>query len=266
MWEFWRIHGYPGEGRTWLERALAIAGEGNTGGHAAVEFGLGQMYFALDDLEGARAHLNTSLELYERCGDLKGVAAALSVLAVVAINHYAYDEARTLAERALRIWRELRDRRGEAMALNYLAMAAREEGNLPRAIALYEEAMPIWRERHEARQSAHAVLALAITRRMAGDLQAAEALLIESQVFFKGVGDHQTLAVVALERGHLARHTNDLAAASKLYGTALRYFQEVDSKLGVIEAIEWLGTTAVDCGIAAQALELFVRRNQPAAR
>src|SRR5215208_30240 len=100
LWEFWWIRGHPGEGRSWLERALPLAGEGDLAGRAAVEFGLGHLYFELGDLEGAHAHLQASLDLYERSGDQQGVAAALSVLAVVAINRYAYDEARALGERA----------------------------------------------------------------------------------------------------------------------------------------------------------------------
>jgi predicted ATPase/class 3 adenylate cyclase len=257
LWEFWRTRGFPGEGRSWLERALAMADEDDLVGRAAAEFGLGHLSMLVGDLDGAQTHLEASLDLCQRNGDEQGVAAALSALAVVAINRYAYEDARALGERALRLRRKLGDRRGEATTLNHLAMAAREEGDLSRASALFEQSLAIWRERNEPAGMAWVTLALGITRRMAGDGRTAEALLGESLVLSQKLGDRFKLAVIALERGHLARQKGDHKAAAALYGTALRHFTDVGGNLGVVESLEWLAATAADQGAPVPALRLF---------
>ncbi len=253
---FWRYAGYPGEGRTWLERALDIA-DGDSVGRAAAEFALGELTMELPDLEAAQAHYSASRDLSEKSGDRDGVAAALSGLSIVAVNRYNYDEARVLGERALQLRRELADRRGIAMSLFFLAMTAREEGDLERATTMFAEALAHWRELDEPSWTAATVQALGITRRMAGDPQAAAPLLEESQVLYERLGYLFGQAVTAIELGHLALRAGTFADAARLYATALSHFSEIGAKLGVVEAVEWLAVTAMEHGAADQALRLF---------
>jgi predicted ATPase len=256
LWQFWRRRGYPGEGRSWLERALA-AGSVDEAMRAAAEYRMGHMSIDVGELGAARTHFTTSLALCERLGDSAGVAAALSGLVVVAVNRYDYEEARTMGERALRLYRELGDERGVAIALYNLAMIAREQGDLPRASAGYEESLAHWRQRNETEWTAETVLALAITRRMEGDMPGARALLDESRPLYQKLGDHFGLALADLEGGHLARRASDVPAAARLYASALRTFAEVGANLGVVESLEWLAATAADQGAAVPALRLF---------
>src|ERR687898_1643931 len=74
LWQFWRRRGYPGEGRSWLGRALA-AGSVDAAMRAAAEYGMGHMSIDLGDHGAARNHFATSLTSFESVGDRAGVAS-----------------------------------------------------------------------------------------------------------------------------------------------------------------------------------------------
>ncbi|MCC7023056.1 MAG: tetratricopeptide repeat protein [Thermomicrobiales bacterium] len=257
LWRFWKLRGFPSEGRTWLERALALADRDDAAGRATAELGLGELAMETPDLAAAEAHYRASLALCEQQGDRRGIAFALSGLLIVAVNRYAYGEAKAFGERALRLRRELGDERGVAISLSNLAMVAREQGDLERAAAMYEEALALWRKRKEPSWLADTVQALGITRRMTGDQAAARALLTESQELQRQLGYDFGLAVSAIELGHLARAEGDLAAALASYVSALRQFTALGASLGAVEALEWLAATAVDQQAPERALRLF---------
>jgi len=254
---FWRLRGYPGEARSWLERTLAAAGATDLTGRAAAEYGLGHVSLELADIAAAERHFAVSRDLSEQIADQGAIAAALGGLALVAVNRYAYDESRELSARALRLFQESGDLYGAAVSHYYLGMVAREQGDLAPAREHYAESLALWRERGEPGWTAATLQALGITLRMAGDDREAAALLEESQVLDEQLGDHYGLAVTAIERGHLARQANEPALAAERYVTALRHFMDVGASLGEVESLEWLAATAADLGEAQGALRLF---------
>ena len=101
LWRFWWLRGYLGEGRSWLERALAAAPSADAAMRARAEFGLGKLCSDLGDFAAADKHFKTCIEIRRDLGDMLGLAETLSALAVVAVNLRTYDEARALGEEAL---------------------------------------------------------------------------------------------------------------------------------------------------------------------
>ena len=138
---FWWMHGSFGEGRSWLERALAL-GAADPALMAHAEYGIGDLAAIAGDYRVADIHLQTSIALRRQLGDLPAMAEALSVRANVAVNLRDYDRARALGEEALTIFREHGDARQIAGALYDLGVIAREQGDVARARRFLEES---WR-------------------------------------------------------------------------------------------------------------------------
>ena len=51
LWEFWRTRGYPGEGRSWLQRTLEIIPTDDVAGRADAEYALGNLSLTVGDYE-----------------------------------------------------------------------------------------------------------------------------------------------------------------------------------------------------------------------
>jgi predicted ATPase/class 3 adenylate cyclase len=257
LWKFWWIHGYPREGRDWLERTLALAGSVDAAGRATAEFALGKLSLDLSDYEMAAAHFQRSLEARRQHRDVRGEAEVLSELAMIALNRHANDEARVLGEDALKIARVSGDHRGAATALRILGMNAREQGAYARAIGLLEESLALGRALGDAAGTARIASQLGITHRLAGNPEQAQHFLATSRELHTTLGDRFALAVIASDLGHLAFDAGDVDRAIALYAEALRHFDSVGNPEGLVEAIEWLAVTAAAQGDVVPALRLF---------
>lgn len=257
LWEFWRIRGYPAEGSSWLQRALAVADTATPDQCAAAEYGLGKLAIDLADYEAAERHFRASADLWQSLGDRGALADAKNALAIVKLNVGAFSEAQALGEEALTISRELGDARGTATALYNLGMLAREDGYIDRASELLDEALALWRTLGDPKWIALATGALAVTQRRAGASDRALALLAESDEIYKRQNDLFGLAVNASERGLLEQDAGKTDRAMALHADALEYFESARSALGVIESIEWIGVTLASDGAAVPALHLL---------
>src|SRR5215211_3342185 len=63
LWRFWWLRGYPKEGRSWLERALAAASSADAALRARAEFGLGKLCSDLGDYTAADKHFKTCVKI-----------------------------------------------------------------------------------------------------------------------------------------------------------------------------------------------------------
>jgi len=257
LWEFWWIRGYPREGRSWLERTVALVGPADVAGRAAAEFGLGKLSIELGDYDAAEEHFRQNLDARRQLGDALGEAEVLGALAMIALNRIAYDEARGLGEDALKIARDSGDRRGAATALRILGMTAREQGEYDRALGLLEESMALGRALGDTAWTARVASQMGFTHRLAGNAEQAQQFLDTSRKLHTELGDRFALAIIASHSGHLAFDAGDVTRAVALYAEALRGFDSVGDSEGFVEAIEWLAVVAVARGQAVPALRLF---------
>jgi predicted ATPase/class 3 adenylate cyclase len=254
---FWRMRGHFGEGRSWLERALAIGSATDAALRAAAEYGLGELLTSSGDYLAADAHYTTSAALRREIGDMLGVARALSNRANVAVNLRHYDEASALGDEALHIFRNHNDRRGTASALYDLGLVAREQGQYEQARQDFEESLAIWRQLDDLSWTAIVTMGIGVTHRLAGETAEARVRLGEAGALYRRLGDRYWLATLAIEDGHLARDAGAIDEAMGLYGEALRYFDSIDYQEAVVYCIEYLGASAAARQDAAAALLLF---------
>jgi predicted ATPase/class 3 adenylate cyclase len=254
---FWRLHGYLGEGRSWLERALALDPLADPDLIAYAEWGLGRLCSDLGDLSAAARHFQSCVELRRQLGDMAGLAQGLSELAVVALNLRTYDEAQKLGEEALQVAREHGYVRVTGRALYDLAMIAREQGDYVRACELFEESMAIGRSLDDLVLMAFVALGLGITHLLSERYEGARARLDEAQDLYERLGDRFGLAVVATEMAHLARARGDNDRAIILFGQALGNSITIGASELVVQCVELLAISAAERNDPMLALQLF---------
>jgi predicted ATPase len=257
LWRFWLLRGYLGEGRSWLERAIAAASPADAALRARAEFGLGKLCSDLGDFAAADLHFKSCVEIQRELGDVLGLAEALSARAVVAVNLRTYDEARALGEEALHISRQHGNARVTGRALHDLAMVAREQGDYARARQLYEESMGIWRALDDLIWTAFVALGLGITHLLDGQYVAARAQLEEARGLYTRLGDRYGVAIAATELAHLARAVGEDERAIALLGEAVRYLVAIGASDAISGCIELLAVSAAEHNEPAVALRLF---------
>jgi predicted ATPase len=257
LWRFWLMRGYPGEGRMWLERALAPPANAPAVLRAGARHGLGHLAIDLGNYLEADAHFRASHDLCLEVGDRGCRADALSGLGVVALNRQKYSEAQALLDEAYEIRRELDDKNGIAWSLYYLGIVAREWGNNGQAEDLFREALAMWREQGNAERIGHVLVGLAVVSRFQGDLKTARPLIEEGLSVLEGIGHRYGVAVAHMQFGHVARLEGDALQALHHYVDSLFLAKDLGANEVAVEDIEFVACVATTLGQAVRAGRLF---------
>ena len=136
---FWSLHGYLGEGRRWMERALANSAGVTTPTRLKVLAHAGYLAWEQHDHRRSSALSEEMLALSEELEDDAGSASALLNLGAVSLYENRLDEALALFEECLSLSRQLGDKAGAARMVQALGMVAVVRHEHEEAMRLYEE-------------------------------------------------------------------------------------------------------------------------------
>jgi predicted ATPase len=206
LYRFWWPRGHVGEGRAWVEAALAKS----TGRDAAAAprlraararalNGAGVLARAQGDLSAARGYFEESLTALRQLGDAAGVTNAVQNLGAVATLQGDAGAARPLLEGSLATWRGVGNRYGVETALLFLGFAAVIEGRDDEARRRFEECVVHASALDEKRGWATALGHLAMLAAARGDRVRATDLCRESFPIALAAGDRR-LVVDAVDR------------------------------------------------------------------
>src|SRR5829696_5589621 len=149
--EFWYLRGYLGEGRRWLEEALAKSSPAPRAERARALYRVSWLAFVQDDLDRAVGAGEEGLglegvELF-RTGSGDSAAADLRrALAMAVVNRGEDERATGLLKESLALSRKSGDPWSIAGILTRLGDAFLRQGDLKRATAFSEEAVAMLRE------------------------------------------------------------------------------------------------------------------------
>jgi tetratricopeptide (TPR) repeat protein len=143
MWQFWLMTDRISEGRSWLERALAVSDGRNLGAHARALSGAGTLAWRQGDFETATGRHAAALILQEQIGDSTGAAFSMNNLAVQAMDQGNDAEAEPLYVAARQL---SEDRRVNTYILLNHGELARKLGDYELASQLQEEALHLCAE------------------------------------------------------------------------------------------------------------------------
>ena len=180
-------------------------------------FQLGKIMATRDDREQAKTLLNESLILYRELGDSWGIATVLNQLGSLAIHAGDYDLASQLLDEAWPLLQTMQPRGSTGVAANLLGRALLGKGEIERAITLFQRAL------HIARQS-------------------------EAQT---GIA----WSLINLALAHLQRE--EWLVAQGYFQDCFRVYQALESKGGMMAALEGLATIAAREGDARRAVQFL---------
>ncbi len=218
LWPFWRLRCHLREGRTWLERALALGVDAPPAPRAEALFGLGVLAMMLNDLAVALSSLKEAGALYRRAGDAVGTGWTLFALGEVALFGGDDDRAATLLDEALALFRSAGALTGASQSLTDLGHVARRRGDLERATALLEEALALARGARNASGEASALEAQSWVAVQRGEPRQAAAQRSEALRLFWHLGDLHFVAVCLAEIAELVGRYGPAEHAARLFG------------------------------------------------
>ncbi|MGH2534582.1 MAG: tetratricopeptide repeat protein [Thermomicrobiales bacterium] len=254
---FWEIRAFLSEGRTWLDRALALPAAELGAARARALLGAATLARKQADHDRAVALYLESLDIWRELDDAAGIASALNNLGVIAHDRADYPRATALYEEALAASRQLGDRQLVAATLLNLGIVARRQGEFDRATALYEESVALWRELGDRLRVALSLNNLGVVAYNRGDLPRAVALYAEALAVWRELDDRGGIALSLNNLAEAVRDQSDLARAAALLQESLDLRAEQGDRAGIAEGIAGFAAIAAKAGKGAEAIRLY---------
>jgi predicted ATPase/DNA-binding CsgD family transcriptional regulator len=256
--QFWEVHGYWSEGRTFLERALTAREGIEAFVQAKALYAAANLAFKQSNYERAEALSKESLALYRELEDKPGIAFSLLVLGKIAWVRSNAVEARSLLEEDLALFKEVGFKENAAYSLFSLALLANSQGEYARACTLYEEGLALFREVEHKKGIAHIISQLAQTLFISqGDQARVRSLLEECLVLSREVGFKEGLAASYSLSGELALSRGDVVTARSLAEEGVVLYKEIGHRHGSTESLAVLGKVVAAQGDYAAARTLY---------
>ena len=255
IWRFWLQRGHLSEGRSRLERLLAM-GDADTSGTVRVRSlaALGGLAYWQNDPATTRAAYEEAAEIARGVGDSKLLASALLDLSYVPYIEGNPEGVQPILEEGLAKAEESGDRVLLAQFLNSIAFLDVDRGNPAAAIEPFQTAIAILQEEGAIWKAADLLTGLGYITRMAGDLGAAKDHFREAlQIFAKAV-DVMSMSMVFNGLALVANDEGRPERAARLIGASAQMRNEAGGTAPLIgrwgdpeaDARRVLGTEAFD--------------------
>jgi predicted ATPase/class 3 adenylate cyclase len=234
LWPFWEQQGYYGEGRRWLDAALARR-EGAPATHLAdALLGAGALARSQGDFDEAERRTAESLAVARRAGLRLIETRALGELGNIALARRDVRRAADLLAEAEALFRELGDERRLAVTMSNRAYLALELGDFDVAFVLADEGRRLSREIGDRSSVVSAGLNLSLAARWLGRHEIANDALEEALEVARDLG-HAAFLADALIVAAAQIASADPATAAALVATADRAREELKLELDPVE-------------------------------
>jgi DNA-binding SARP family transcriptional activator/predicted ATPase len=230
---------------------------GNLRGQSRALSNLGMNAIYRGKLDEAGQFLTRALALAEQAADEAAHGRALSLLGVVHKQKGDYESARRAQDEALMIFRALDDPQRVASTANNLGSVLRLLGKMQAARACYEESLAVRRALNDPRGVALALVNLANLLGQMGDFDPARACYEESLAISESLGDPWGRALCLHNLGDMARQQGDYARAARYYADSLAVRRRVNDQTGTAFSLAGLAHTYAAQGDTSQALHYF---------
>jgi predicted ATPase/class 3 adenylate cyclase len=257
LWQFWDMRGYYGEGRRWLEQALAKDGRASMARAKALE-GVGWLADLQGDIDRAVAAAEEGLSLSARVKLESNVTASfLRILGSAAYVRGDHEQAARLYEESLALSREARDERGVASSLLQLGNVSGDQGNHEEAKTFYEEGLALSRKLDDKALLASALISVGAEFLLQGDPNRGAMLNEEAAELYRERGNRGHLQYALDNLGWAALVRGNLQQAEVLHRESLALSRQLGDKLVAAEALEGLACSASARGEAERVARLF---------
>ncbi|HEX5502968.1 MAG TPA: LuxR C-terminal-related transcriptional regulator [Thermomicrobiales bacterium] len=257
LWRSWHMRGLLGEGRRWLERALAGADAVAPAIRAKALTGAGVLAHYQGDFGRAAACCGEALVLARRLGDPRAVVDSLHGLALVARSSGNPATAPAMYAECLALLHGQDDPWRVAYTHTYRGLALWvQDPDDPAARRAGEEGLALFRrigDRWGLGRSLNFLGDLAI---VAGRVEA-RAMLAEALAVQREFGDRLGIARALSSQAAIALHDGDHAAARRLTRDSLTLLSDAGDRVNVTLCLAGLACTAAAEGQFHLAARLF---------
>jgi len=256
---FWARRGYYGEGRRWLEAALAKDVRAPTPARVNALRGVGWLAQWQGDIDRASAAAEEGLRLSPQAGTESSVAIHLRLLlGFTAELRAEYERATRLFEESLKLSREAGDGWSIAASLLHLGNVVGDRGDQKRAVEIYEEGIALSRKSGYAVVLADTLVNLGYTLLLQGDHERAAALNEEAVALYREQGYRYARLEFPVDNlGWAALLRGDEAQAQTLHQESLVLCRELGNKRIAAESLEGLACAAGARGDTERSARLF---------
>jgi predicted ATPase/transcriptional regulator with XRE-family HTH domain len=232
VWLVWALRGHAGEGRLWMERALAAGGDLDAAGRAKALCVTSALLFTGGEATGTSEFAEKAVEQARAAGDAEVLAFSTILQGLAAIYLGGGDAAQEILSGALRLCRETNDPWGISHALVGLAQVALIRGDFERAMEMLDEGEALARERGDAFTLAVNLNTQATVTQLQGDDPRTAELLRESVGLLAALRDTWSLLYGILGLAGIASRQGGPERAARLFGAA----EALREKTGAVPA------------------------------
>jgi predicted ATPase/Tfp pilus assembly protein PilF len=250
----WPIRGYLNEGRSWLEKLLAVAPDlphlkesdrlAHVVRHAAAWIALAKMAMRQGDLDAATLFVRRSEVFALESETDSAVRAILCCQARIYLRQSDYDQASALYQQALALCHPEIDQQEAATILNGLGVIAKDQGDPERALTFHERSYTFFAATGDLIGMAHALAYASIAAYWQGEFEQCIDFAQQCIAIQSGVGDvmsmtysREVLASALVRLGRVDEGMN-------LLHECVTAFQQLNDRSG-------MAMTLVDLGQAA---------------
>jgi predicted ATPase/DNA-binding SARP family transcriptional activator len=233
LWRYWWVRGEAVEGRSWLERTVALRDAEPSPAPNGDELtrlgnllrGLAALTWSRGDFDAARAAALRAEEIFRELGDDVGAGRTWNTIGVIEHGRRNMADATTAFERSIELLRSADIEpvlRAQLLATSTdnLGSALLELGDTARAIELYREARTLHATEGKGSETALMDLHLGRAAVTAGDLDEAPPLLATALAHYSELGFVQYMTECLESIGWLATARGDDTTAATLLGAA----------------------------------------------
>jgi tetratricopeptide (TPR) repeat protein len=249
---------YAGHGSlTLLDRASQVArARGDEHAQADLIRRLGDVARNRFELDRATASYGVARTLYQRLGDVEGVAACITNQAGIAQARQKWDEAAGLYQEAAALYQSIRNEKGEAVCFERLGDIAFSKSRFDTAHPLLKTAQAMYVRLGDLRGQGNCLQTLGDIACEQQQWEESAALLQQALGFHKEIGNDLGIANATFSLGRLALRRQDPANARRRFEDALAVYRSLGHVQGEANCTAGLA----DCLAAAGDLDAARRR------
>jgi len=257
IWRFWSTRGLATEGRSWIQQTLDVTESDRTRHRVEALFGAGYLAEDQNDLDVALDWFQSSLDLAEEIGDVKGAAMALIGLGTVHTDRQGYARVLQLQTRAKAIAEDAGERRIAGVALGNMGAVHYYQGRYKESEECWEQCRTIVASLHDVQGEALITSNLGALALDRGDLERAQQILGQSLTLQRRLGDKRSVAFTLTNLGEVWFRLDNHMLADELYAEAAGLFRESGdprSEAVVLTSVARLALAQEECAKAATVL------------
>jgi non-specific serine/threonine protein kinase len=233
---FWNMRSYIDEGRTWLNRVLALPGmDDYAADRAKALSGVGLLAWCQGDHAAAYSALEEATTLFRQTVDKQGLAEALYWLGLVLMEQGHRQAATEMTLASQTISQEIGCQWISALGLVTLGHLTYADNDPDAALHHLESSVELLRQVGDLSNLSFALTHLAMVLLKSGDFDRAETTLEEGLILAQLTGDRLGTAWITNELGIVAQQKGKYKLAETRYQAALGLFQHLGVKSGQTE-------------------------------